>query len=446
MPSLGPMSEGATLRRLEQLGPDNMTPGLERIRTLLDGLRNPQQRYPTAIVAGTNGKGSTTAMLAAIGLAAGLRVGSYSSPHLHDLEERFQVDGHPISPNGLQAHLGGVFTAVDTLVARGRLKQSPSYFEILTAVAFRYFAEARVDLAVLEVGLGGRLDATNVTKPRVAVITPIALDHTDWLGDDIAKIAEEKFAVAPAGGVAVVAPQPPAVTEIIDQCAKERAISLLRATDFPLEVREVDSRLRHTFDLEARMRSYSGLQLALAGSHQVENARCAVLAAEALDRRRLRISSGAIWAGLRSASIAGRCEWFDMAPPILLDGAHNPDAAIALTGYLDRLRDANQFRRLHLIFGALDDKDIVGMASLLYPRADTLITTRPPSSRSPAAEELLAAGPAPDTAVAVSDPADALARARELADDGDLICVTGSIYLLGQLRPLLAGPDVESAH
>ena len=269
------------------------------------------------------------------------------------------------------------------------------------------------------------------------MITPIALDHTDWLGDDIAQIAEEKFAVAPPGGVAVVAPQPPAVAEVIERRAQEREITLLRATDFPVDVRDVDSRLRHTFDLEARMRSYGGLQLALAGSHQVENARCAVLAAEALDRRRLRINSDAIWAGLRRAWIAGRCEWFEGSPPILLDGAHNPDAAVALTGYLDRLRDASRFRRLHLVFGALDDKDIAGMAQLLYPRADTLITTRPPSPRSPRPEELLAAAPAPDTAVAIDDPADALARAHELADKEDLICVTGSIYLLGELRPLL---------
>ena len=245
-------------------------------------------------------------------------MGVYSSPHLHDLDERFQIDGHPISQSSLEAHLGAVFAAVDELVDSGRMEQSPSYFEILTAVAFRYFAEARVDFAVLEVGLGGRLDATNVTKPRVAVITPIALDHTDWLGDDIAQIAEEKFAVAPHGGVAVVAPQPPAVTEVIERRAQEREITLLRATDFPVEVRNVDSRLRHTFDLAARMRSYSGLQLELAGSHQVENARCAVLAAEALDRRRLRINSDAIWAGLRRAWIAGRCEWFEGSPPILL--------------------------------------------------------------------------------------------------------------------------------
>ncbi len=431
------MNVSAARRRLEQLGPDNMTPGLERIRNLLEGLGNPHKRYPTSVVAGTNGKGSTTAMLGAIGLAAGLRVGVYSSPHLHDLDERFQIDGRPISQSSLEAHLVAVFAAVDELIDSGRMEQSPSYFEILTAVAFRYFAEARVDLAVLEVGLGGRLDATNVTRPRVAVITPIALDHTDWLGDDIAQIAEEKFAVAPPGGVAVVAPQPPAVAEVIERRAQEREITLLRATDFPVDVRDVDSRLRHTFDLEARMRSYGGLQLALAGSHQVENARCAVLAAEALDRRRLRINSDAIWAGLRRAWIAGRCEWFEGSPPILLDGAHNPDAAVALTGYLDRLRDASRFRRLHLVFGALDDKDIAGMAQLLYPRADTLITTRPPSPRSPRPEELLAAAPAPDTAVAIDDPADALARAHELADKEDLICVTGSIYLLGELRPLL---------
>ncbi len=435
------MSVSAARRRLQQLGPEAMTPGLERIRRLLETLGNPHQDYPTAIIAGTNGKGSTTAMLAAIGLAAGLRVGAYSSPHLNEIEERFRIDGHPISSGGLEAHLGAVFAAIDQRADGGETSQSPSYFETLTAVAFRYFAEARVDLAVLEVGLGGRLDATNVTKPRVAVITPISVDHTDWLGDDVARIAEEKFAVAPRGGVAVVAPQSPAVADVIERRAEEREITLMRAVDFPIEVRAVDSRLRHTFDLEARMRAYAGLELALAGSHQVENARCAVLGAEALDRRRMRINSDAIWAGLRHTELAGRCEWFEGQPPVLLDSAHNPAAIIALTGYLDRLRDAKRFSRLHLVFGALDDKDVAGMAELLYPRADTLIATRPPSPRSRHLERLLVAAPPPETAVAIEDPVAALARARELAEADDLICVTGSIHLLGQLRPLLGGPD-----
>ncbi len=434
-------------QRLEQLGPDAMTPGLERIRRLLEALGNPHQACPTAIVAGTNGKGSTTAMLGAIGLAAGLRVGTYSSPHLHGLEERFHIDGYPISSSGLEIHLAAVFAAIDDLAGGDETLPSPSYFEILTALAFRYFSEARVDLAVLEVGLGGRLDATNVTTPRVAVITPISVDHIDWLGDDLAQIADEKFAVTPRGGVAVVAPQSPVVADLIEQRAEEREITLLRAVDFPLEVRAVDSRLRHTFDLEARMRSYSGLQLTLPGSHQVENARCAVLAAESLDRRRMRINSDAIWAGLRRTELAGRCEWFAGSPPVLLDGAHNPAATVALTGYLDRLRDTDQFRRLHLVFGALDDKDITGMAELLYPRADTLIATRPPSSRSSSPETLLSAAAPPEIAVAIDDPAAALARARELAEANDLICVTGSIFLLGQLRPLLDPPnDAASAH
>ena len=439
------MNAAASRRRLEQLGPDTMTPGLERVRALLEAIGSPHQRYPTAIVAGTNGKGSTAAMLAAIGQAAGLRVGNYASPHLTELEERFQVDGQQISQDGLDAHFDVIFAAVDELIEDNRLEQSPSYFEILTTAAFRYFAEARVDLAVLEVGLGGRLDATNVTKPRVAVITPIALDHTDWLGDDIVQIAEEKFAVVPHGGVAIVAPQQPGVADAIEQRARERGITLFRAADFPVEISSVDSRLRHTFDLEARMRSYSGLQLAMAGSHQVENARCAVLAAEALDRRRMRIGSDAIWAGLRRSRVAGRCEWFDGTPPVLLDGAHNPAAAVALTGYLDQLRDANGFSRLHLVFGALDDKDVSGMAQLLYPRADTLTVTRVPSTRSPRPEELLAAAPAPALAMAIDDPENALARARDLADDDDLICVTGSIYLLGRLRPLLMPADADQS-
>jgi len=389
-------------------------PGLSRIRALLEQLGNPQLAYPTAIVAGTNGKGSTVAMLAAIVRAAGLRVGAYTSPHLVDLEERFTVDGHPISRTGLEAHLDAVLTASQVMVDSGLLHEHPSYFETLTAVAFRYFAEARADVVVLEVGLGGRLDATNVTAPRVAVITPISLDHTDWLGDDIQTIALEKFAVVPSGGIAVVAPQEPTVMETIQELARERGITVIDSTQYPLDERGDD----HTVGLTGRLRNYGGLEIPLPGRHQLDNARCAILAAEALDRRRLRIGSDAIWAGLRRTALPGRCEWIEGKPAALLDGAHNPGAAKALARHLDTLRE-------HV--------------SELFPRADTVTATRVPSSRSAAPEELLASAPAVEgqPRQAVDNPEAALAAAYDLAGENDLICLTGSLYLLGHLRPLV---------
>ncbi len=395
---------------------------------------NPQLAYPTAIVAGTNGKGSTVAMLAAIARAAGLRVGAYTSPHLVDLEERFTIDGHPISRTGLEAHLDAVLTATQVMVDSGLLHEHLSYFETLTAVAFRYFAEARADVVVLEVGLGGRLDATNVTAPRVAVITPISLEHTAWLGDDVRTIAHEKFAVVPPGGVAVVAPQEPAVMAALQELAVERGVTVIDSTQYPLNERE-----DHAVDLMGRVRNYGGLEVPLPGRHQLDNARCAVLAAEALDRRRLRIGSDAIWAGLRRTSLPGRCEWIDGNPAALLDGAHNPAAAAVLARHLDLLRERGRFERLHLVIGVLQDKDAEGIVSELFPCADTITATRVPSARSAEPEGLLTLAPGADGQPrrAVDDPEAALAAAYDLAGENDVICVTGSLYLLGHLRPLL---------
>jgi dihydrofolate synthase/folylpolyglutamate synthase len=437
------MSDGNVWQRLEGLAPDRITPGLDRIRALLGRLGDPQHAFPTTIVAGTNGKGSSVAMLSSIGRVAGVRVGCYTSPHLLSLTERFQIDGHPISREGLGSHLDAVLTAADALVAAGDVDHHPSYFEILTAVAFRYFAEARVDLAVLEVGLGGRLDATNVTTPRVAIITPISLDHTDWLGHDIRQIALEKFAVVPRSGVAVVAPQRPEVMETIRRCAQDRRVTLVEAEAYPLEFRGHDERMCFSFDLDGRLRHYRGLQLSLPGRHQVENARTVILAAEALDRRRMRVASDAIWAGLRRAHLPGRCDWIDGTPPALLDGAHNPAAAEQLAAYLASLRAAGTFERLHMVIGALRDKDLAGIALTLFPQADSVFATVPPSTRAAPAEELLAAGTAPARAEAIPVPEAALARALEVAGPRDLICITGSLYLLGRLRPLLDPAEHE---
>jgi dihydrofolate synthase/folylpolyglutamate synthase len=432
------MADGSDVRRrLEAIDPGQVNPGLDRIRALLEALGNPQLSFPAAIIGGTNGKGSIASMLTAIGRAAGHRVGLYTSPHLSAVEERFEVDGRRISASGLDAQLGVVFAAADKLMADQRLDQAPSYFEVLTAAAFRYFAEARVELGVMEVGLGGRWDATNVTRPRVAVVSSIALDHQDYLGSDIRSIAAEKAAVIPAGGMAVTSPQTPQVLDIIRRHAESVSATLWETESFPAVVRRTDDRLRHTFDCLGRLRDYVGLEVALPGKHQVENAQCAILAAEALDRRRLRISSDAIWAGLRSARWPGRCEWLEESPPILLDAAHNPAAAQALATYLWELRRRKAFDRLHLVFATLADKDSDGIAAALYPLADQLIVTEAPSARATPAAELLEAGSPPPHRSAVRDPEAALDLARQTATPEDLICICGSTYLIGALRPLL---------
>ncbi len=434
------MADGSSIRqRLESIDPNRVTPGLDRIRALLEALGNPQLSFPTAIIGGTNGKGSIAAMLTAIVRAAGHRVGLYTSPHLSTPEERFQVGSAPISSGGLDAQLGVVLAAADKLVADKRVDEMPSYFEILTAAAFRYFAEARVELAILEVGLGGRWDATNVTRPRVAVIAPIALDHQEYLGDDILSIAAEKAAIIPPGGMAVTASQAPAVMNVLRRQAEAVGAMLWESESFPAVVRRNDERLRHTIDCVGRVRDYVGLELSLPGAHQVENAQCAILAAEALDRHRLRIGSDAIWAGLRSTEWPGRCEWLEESPPIVLDAAHNPAAAKALAAYLWELRRRRAFDRMHLVFATLSDKDSDGIAEALYPLADQLLVTRAPTPRATPVDKLLAIGEgsAPAQRRAVEDPEEAIETARRSAAPEDLICVCGSTYLIGSVRPLL---------
>jgi dihydrofolate synthase/folylpolyglutamate synthase len=434
------MADGSGIRqRIEAIDPNRVTPGLDRVSALLEALGNPQLSFPTAIIAGTNGKGSIAAMLTAIVRAAGHRVGLYTSPHLTTLEERFQVGSARISAAGLDAQLGVVLAAADKLLADGRLEEMPSYFEILTAAAFRYFAEARVELAVLEVGLGGRWDATNVTRPRVAVIAPIALDHEDYLGDDVLKIASEKAGVIPPGGMAVSASQAPGVMNVIRRHSEAVGATLWETESFPAVVRRNDERLRHTFDCIGRLRDYVGLELSLPGAHQVENAQCAILAAETLDRHRLRIGSDAIWAGLRSTEWPGRCEWLEESPPIVLDAAHNPAAAKALAAYLWELRRRRAFDRMHLVFATLSDKDSEGIAEAIYPLADQLIVTRAPTARATPVDELMSigTGSTPAQRRAIEDPAEAIAAARSAASPEDLICVCGSTYLIGVVRPLL---------
>jgi dihydrofolate synthase/folylpolyglutamate synthase len=426
-------------RRLESIDPHSVQPGLQRIRALLEALGSPHLTYPTAVICGTNGKGSVAAMLASIGRAAGHRVGLYTSPHLTFLEDRFQVDGDPISPTGLDTQLEEVFGVADRLHAQGRVNEFPSYFEILTAAAFRYFAEARVDLAILEVGLGGRWDATNVTRPRVVVITSIDLDHREYLGDDLPSIAAEKAAVVPPAGLAVTAPQDPAALEVLRSHCCEVGATLWESEQYPLVDRPGDERLHYSIDCVGRVRTYVGLDVALAGAHQVENARCALLAAEALDRHRLSISSDAIWAGLRSVRWPGRCEWLGEEPPILLDAAHNSEAATALASYLAELERRGAYDKLHLVVGVLADKDAEEITRSLYPLADTLVTTAPPSPRALPAAALLQSHGLPASHSSVPDPWAALEQARQGAAPGDLVCVAGSSYLVGALRPRLVG-------
>jgi dihydrofolate synthase/folylpolyglutamate synthase len=390
---------------LERLHPVAMRLGLERMGRAMEALGHPERRLPALHVAGTNGKGSTCAMVAAALQAAGHRVGLYTSPHLVTFHERIQVDGEPISDAQLEAHLGEV-RAVCPWHERG---QDPlSYFEMATAVAFLHFARSEVTAAVVEVGLGGRLDATNVLAPRACAIARIGLDHQEILGGTLQAIAREKAGILKPGIPAVTGAQPPAALEVLrDQAARMGS---------PLTV----------------VPSYSG-PIGLRGDHQRENASLAAGALALLEEGGLTVSPEALRKGISGARWPGRLE---EVAGVLLDGAHNPDGAQALARALPNLYPA---RPVELIFGVLADKDHRAMLRALAPLAREihLVTPRSPRARS-AASCLDVARESGLPAHTHTSCAEAIACARAGACGRGLVAVAGSLYLVGEARALLA--------
>jgi dihydrofolate synthase/folylpolyglutamate synthase len=393
-----------------------MRPGLERIETLLEALGNPERRYTLVQVAGTNGKGSVAAMLAAILKADGRRVGLYTSPHLVSFRERIRVDGEAIAEDDV----ADGFDAIATLVAR----LDATMFEASTALALDHFAREAVDVAVLEVGLGGRLDATTVGTPAVTALTRIDLDHQEVLGATLAAIAAEKAAII-RSGVAVSAAQAPEATDVLIARAAAVGVPLL------MEGRELSVRVRardldaQTIDAAGPGWRLEGLRLPLLGVYQPSNALVALAAARALGVR-----AASLHAGLSHARWPGRFEVLRARDRIVvLDGAHNPAGAAALAASL-----AEWFGNtpLTLVFGALRDKDAPGMLAALAPRARRLIFTASSSPRAARPEALRDAAPAGATVELADSAAEALAlAAREPRTP--ILCVAGSLSLLGDV-------------
>ena len=416
---------GPAARLLDRIEPSAMRLGLDAPRRLLAELGDPQTRYATVLVAGTNGKGSTAAWLAAMAVAAGYRVGLYTSPHLEEPTERVRVDGRAVSGEELGGWLLEVAAAAET--ALGGL---PTYFELLTAAAFRGFAAAEVDLAVVEVGMGGRLDATNVAEPAVSIITEIGPDHERYLGGSLAEIAGEKAGILRRGRPAIAGCSHPealaAVRRVAAEVGAELAAAATVASWHPLA--EPAAGLE-VITVEGRHR----LQPSLAGAHQAVNLTLAVLAAEELRRGGWsRIDATAIAAG------AGRCRWpgrmESVALPgreVLLDVAHNPDAAAQLVAHLDRLG-----RPYDLLFGVLADKRSDRMLPPLAARARRLVLSRPTGGRGLEPEELLALVPRSE---AIVEPRLGPALGRALEGTAPLLVICGSFYLVGEARRLLTG-------
>jgi len=411
---------------------------LHNIRAICEGMGHPERKFPSAHIAGTNGKGSTAAMLASILQAAGLRCGLYTSPHLLRINERIRLGGADISDEQFAASFTRVLAVIEELLASGVLAAHPTYFECVTAMAFDFFAQAGAEIAVIEVGLGGRLDSTNVIRPEVGVITQIDFDHENFLGHSIEEIAAEKAGIIKHGTWAVSAAENPAAREVIRRRAAEQAVHLVEIDDASRvsEVRAEDGRYRFQLaladDLEPKPAHEMGIRLPLAGRFQVRNAVTAAAAARLLAARGFAISDGAIVRGIESVRWPGRLERVQLQPAVYLDGSHNPAGAREVLAFW---REHLAGRRIHLIYGAMRDKAIDEVAGLLFPQATTVILTQSPQPRSLSAEALAEmSSHLAETVEVIREPGAALERALEIAGADDVIFATGSLYLVGDLR------------
>lgn len=400
--------------------------GLTNTIRLLEELGQPHHAYRKVQIAGTNGKGSTAAFLESICRAAGWRTGLNTSPHLVEVTERIRLNGNDLSREEFARLTVETRRAADKLRAEGL---QPSFFEHLTVMALLAFRQAGLDMAVLETGLGGRLDATTAAGAEIAGITPIDLDHTRILGDTRAAIAAEKAAIIhPQTFAAISAPQLPEVRAVIDARAAECGVKMQYVAD-ELEVTGATTNGRMKLHLTTPRQRYEDLTLALRGRHQIVNAALAVALAEALDPTGRHVTPETVREGLATARHAGRLERHAGRPALLYDGAHNVSGAAVLRDYLQ------EFVRvpLTIVFGAMRDKDATAISGLLFPLAERVIITQPDQPRA-ALPEALAAAVAPELRDKITlqpDVAQALQEARNITPDNGIILVTGSLYLVG---------------
>lgn len=434
------MSPVERLFALEQFG---IKLGLGAMQALLAALGDPHRRWPSLHVAGTNGKGSVSAMAERGLRAAGLRTGRYTSPHLARVEERVAVDGRDVDSEVFAAALARVFAAVDALVADGTLPHSPTFFEVSTAAAFLVFADAGVDVAVVEVGLGGRYDATNVITPVAGAITTIAFDHERHLGTTLAAIATEKAGIAKRGVPLVVGDVPVEAWTAIAEAAATAGAPVRRAAErTTISAPVVDGHVRLTVTTPSA--TYGPVRLALGGAHQAGNALVAVRLLEAFAAGSGRpVPPAAIETGLRDAVWPARLEWLRRGQAtVLVDAAHNPAGAEALASYLALAR----VPAMTLVTSVMADKDVAHVLGPLLPFARRVVTTAAETPRATRADVLAATVArlaAPGTTVrAVSAPRDAVAHALAA---GDPVLLAGSIYLVGPVRAALVAEGFEPA-
>ena len=431
------MNSDEALRYLLSLGHETlaMKLGLRNTELLLERLGNPHSAYQSVQIAGTNGKGSTAVMLDSICRAGGIRTGLYTSPHLISITERIKIDGDEISTDEFAALATEVRQAANSLLTENKIEALPTFFEHVTAMALLAFKKAGVQLAILETGLGGRLDATTVARATTVAITPIAMDHEEHLGNTISEIASEKAAIIRPGVNAIIGKQTQEPLQVILNRSAE--VGVVPEIGLPeIEVEEATKDGRYTVSLKTTVDEYEHLTIGLRGHHQIENASLAIRIAKSLRQRGWTISKPSIFEGIENATYSGRLELIDGAPPVLIDGAHNPAGVRALRHYLDEHVDGP----ITLVFGAMKDKKLDDLAQFLFPRATQLIITAPQNPRAAEPEHLRKLAmdhlsPA-KIHVAVSAGA-AMRKAQELTPHGGLICVTGSLYLVGEVKSAL---------
>lgn len=402
--------------------------GLRNTELLLAALNHPERAFPSVQIAGTNGKGSTATMLDSICRTAGINCGLYTSPHLVSITERIKVAGESITTNEFAACVTTVRDVSEQLLRDKQIEALPTFFEQLTAIALLAFRDARIELAILETGLGGRLDSTTAANARIVAITQIALDHQEYLGHTIESIGAEKAAIIRPGVRAVIGKQQPkAMAVLLQRCEETGVTPVIADGSHSITSTTADGR----FCISSE--SVPEVCIGLRGRHQIENAAVAIRLADALNLEGFDIPSSAITDGIANTKHAGRLELIAGKPAFLLDGAHNVAGCQSLREYLDEFAP----RPLTLVFGAMRDKQLDQIGALLFHVADVLVLTTIENPRSASIEMLreVASRYARAMVVETSSSTEALRVAREQTPPYGLICVVGSLYLIGEMRP-----------
>lgn len=427
-----------TLAFIKDLTKFGINFGLERIQALLDRLGNPEKKLRVIHIGGTNGKGSTAAILQAVLQEAGYKAGMYISPHLHDFRERISINGEMIRPEDVVAEVDEIRPHLQALLADG--VEHPTEFEVSTALALLYFAHKQPDFVLLEAGLGGAIDSTNVVLPLISVITNIGMDHMDYLGNTIKEIALVKAGIIKEGVPVVTSAEKAEALDVIQEYAARKGSDVIIVGQ---DVRwEMVGRDGDRFNYYGISGFYPELKLALQGEHQYVNASTALAVTELLrEKFGYEIPDTAVRQGLSNVKWPGRLELMSENPKVLLDGAHNVDGMKSLADALRKYREGQyKHRRLILCLGMLGDKEIEKAVGIIGPLADVIVVTKPGSPRAGDWEYVaLLAGEyvAKDNIHVIEDPILAVSKCLEMLNQEDMLCITGSLYMLGTVRQYL---------